>query len=160
MYGTYTAMYIMMGHITKLSVLSWFPYVFLIADKLREKFNFFLALALPVLIRLMLQSSHMQFLFYIFFALGSYFLFFFIRTLRKKENWKNVLLSGIVFLTATGLAFLMGAAQNFSTLEYNPYSIRGSIRFKTLRRFPHRKPSAEASIMIMQQTGRSVPERL
>ncbi|MFZ1979103.1 MAG: hypothetical protein WAV76_14205, partial [Bacteroidota bacterium] len=126
MYGTYTALYIMIGHTTKLAVLSWFPYVFLIVDKLREKFNIFLAFLLPVFVRLMLQSAHMQFLFYIYFALSVYFLFFLVRALRKKENWKNVLASGAIFLLATGLAFLMGATLHFSTLEYNPYSIRGS----------------------------------
>ena len=131
MYGTYTAMYIMMGHTTKLAVLSWFPYVFLITNKLREKFNIFLALLLPVFIRLMLQCSHMQFLFYIYLALGAYFLFYIVRALRKKENLKNVIASGAVFLLATGLAFLMGSAQNFSTLEYNPYSIRGSNPIQT-----------------------------
>jgi hypothetical protein len=132
LYGTYAAMYIMMGHTTKLAVLSWFPYIFLIVDKLREKFNLFLAFLLPVFIRLMLQSSHMQFLFYIYLALGTYLIFYLVRALRKKENWKNVLASGTTLLLATGLAFLMGATQYFSTLEYNPYSIRGSNPIQTM----------------------------
>ena len=120
------AMYIMMGHVTKLAVLAWFPYLFLVVDKLREKFNLFLAFLLPVLIRVMLHPAHMQFLFYIFLALGIYIFFLLVRAVRKKENWKTVLVSGVTLLLATGLAFLMGATEHFSTLEYNPYSIRGS----------------------------------
>ncbi|HVN49171.1 MAG TPA: YfhO family protein [Bacteroidota bacterium] len=131
MYATYVAMYIMMGHTTKLAVLCWFPFVFLVVDKLREKFNLVLAFTLPVLIRLMLQASHVQFLYYMFLALGLYLLYFLILAIRKKENIKHVAASCITFILAAGIAFLMGATQYFSTMEYNPYSIRGSNPIQT-----------------------------
>lgn len=126
MYATYVSLLIMMGHMTKLAVLAWFPYVFLIVDKLREKFHFLLALILILVLRLLLEPLHVQFIFYIYLALGLYLLFFFVRALFKKENWKNVLASGAALILASALAFLMGADQYFSTLEYNPYSIRGA----------------------------------
>ncbi|RPI01626.1 MAG: hypothetical protein EHM64_15430, partial [Ignavibacteriae bacterium] len=126
MYATYIALLIMMGHMTKLAVLAWFPYVFLIVDKLREKFNLFLALLLILVVRLLFEPLHIQFIFYIYLSLGLYLLFFFVRALMKKENWRSVLASGAVLVMASAFAFLMGADQYLSTLEYNPYSMRGA----------------------------------
>ena len=126
MYATYVALLIMMGHMTKLAVLAWFPYVFLIVDTLREKFHFFWALILILVIRLLLEPLHVQFIFYVYLSLGIYLLFFFVRAVLKKENWRNVLASGGALIIASVFAFLMGADQYFSTLEYNPYSIRGA----------------------------------
>ena len=126
MYATRVAVLLMIGHVTKIAVLAWFPYVFLIIDKLREKFNFLLALLLVIVLRLLLEPTHVQFIYYIFLSLGFYLVFFFVRTLIKKENWKKILVSGTTLLFATGFAVLMGADQYLSTLEYNPYSIRGT----------------------------------
>ena len=125
-YATYVSLLIMMGHMTKLAVLAWFPYVVLIVDKIREKFSFLWALVLILVIRLLIEPVHVQFIYYIYFALGLYLLFFFVRALLKKENWRNVLICGATLVVASLLAFLMGADQYFSTLEYNPYSIRGA----------------------------------
>ena len=126
MYATRVAVLIMIGHVTKIAVLAWFPYVFLIVDKLREKFNFLWALLLIIVLRLLLEPTHVQFIYYIFLSLGLYLIFFFIRGLIKKENWKGVLVSGTTLLCATVLVVLMGADQYLSILEYNPYSIRGT----------------------------------
>ena len=126
LYATYVALLIMMGHMTKLAVLAWFPYVFLIVDKLRDKFSLLWALLLILVIRLLIEPVHVQFIYYSYLALGLYLLFFFIRALLKKENWRNVLISGATLVVASLFAFLMGADQYFSTLEYNPYSIRGA----------------------------------
>jgi len=125
-YATYVAILIMIGHVTKIAVLAWFPYVFVIVEKLREKFSVFYALLLTIIVRLMIEPGHVQFIFYIYLALGTYLLFLFIRAIIKKENWKGILLSGISLAMATVIAFLMGADQHLSTLEYNPYSMRGS----------------------------------
>ena len=126
LYATYITLLIMMGHMTKLAVLSWFPWVFLVVDRLRQKFEILLAIALPILIRLLLQPAHVQFIFYVYLALGIYLLFFAIRALRKKESWRGVIICATTLVVATGLAFLMGADLHLSTLEYNPYSIRGT----------------------------------
>ena len=126
MYATRVAVLIMIGHVTKIAVLAWFPYVFLLVDKLREKFNFLLALLLIIMLRLLLEPTHIQFIYYIYLSLGFYLIFFFVRALLKKENWKKILVSGTTLLFATVFAVLMGADQYLSTLEYNPYSIRGT----------------------------------
>jgi hypothetical protein len=125
-YATYVTLLIMMGHVTKLVVLSWFPYVFLLVDQLRQKFKLLLAIILPIIIRLLIQPGHVQYIFYVYLALGIYFLFFLIRAALKKEPWRGVITSGITLVLATGIAFLMGADLHFSTWEYNPYSMRGA----------------------------------
>lgn len=125
-YATYVAILIMVGHVTKIAVLAWFPYVFLLVEKLREKFSLLQALLLAIIVRLMIEPGHVQFIFYIYLALGIYLLFLFVRALVKKENWRGTLVSGASLAVATIFAFLMGADQHLSTLEYNPYSMRGA----------------------------------
>jgi len=126
LYATYISLLIMMGHMTKLAVLAWFPFVFLIVDKLREKFSLLWALILILVIRLLIEPVHVQFIYYIYVALGFYLLYYFIRAVLKKENWRAVLICGATVVVASLFAFFMGADQYFSTLEYNPYSIRGA----------------------------------
>jgi hypothetical protein len=125
-FTTDVVLFIMLGHVTKIAVLAWFPYVFLLVEKLRERFSLIFALLLAVVVRLMIEPGHVQFIYYIYLALGFYLLFFFIRALIKKENWKGILISGTSLVIATVFAFLMGADQHLSTLEYNPYSMRGT----------------------------------
>ncbi len=125
-YSARVTILIMIGHVTKIAVLAWFPYVLLLIEKLREKFTLLHALLLAILVRLMIEPGHVQFIFYIYLALGAYLLFLLIRALIKKENWKGILITGTTLAAATVLAFLMGADQHLSTLEYNPYSMRGS----------------------------------
>jgi hypothetical protein len=125
-YSARVTILLMIGHVTKIAVIAWFPYSILLVEKLREKFNLLYALLLAIIVRLMIEPGHVQFIFYIYLALGTYLLFLFIRALIKKENWKGILVSGTTLAAATIVAFLMGADQHLSTLEYNPYSMRGS----------------------------------
>jgi hypothetical protein len=125
-YATYVTLLIMMWHVTKLAVLAWFPFVFLIVDRLRYKFELSLAIILPIIIRLLIEPGHVQFIFYIYLSLGIYFIFFFIRALIKKESLRGVIISCAILVLATGLAFLMGADLHLSTLEYNAFSTRGA----------------------------------
>jgi hypothetical protein len=126
LYSTFIIIWIMFGAVTKIAVIAYFPYVFWLVEKLREKFNSLLFLVLIVVLHLMFLPSHMQMIFYTYFALGIYYIMFFIRALVKKENWKGVLRSGILLFVASALAFGLTADQYLSTLEYAPYSIRGS----------------------------------
>jgi hypothetical protein len=125
-YSARVAILIMIGHVTKIAVLAWFPYVLLLVEKLRAKFKFLHAVLLSILVRLMIEPGHVQFIYYIYLAIGTYLLFLFIRSLIMKENWKEIFFSGTSLICATIIAFLMGADQHLSTLEYNPYSMRGS----------------------------------
>jgi len=125
-YSARVTILIMIGHVTKIAVLAWFPYVLLLIEKLREKFNLIHAFLLAILVRLMIEPGHVQFIFYIYLALGTYLLFLLIRAFIKKENKKGIIISGTSLICAAIIALLMGADQYLSTLEYNPYSMRGS----------------------------------
>jgi Predicted membrane protein len=125
-YSTFVIIWIMVGHVTKIAVIAYFPYVFWLVEKLREKFYPLFFLLLIIVLHLMFLPGHMQMIFYVYFALGIYYTMFFIRGLIKKENWKGVLRSGILLLVASALAFGLTADQYLSTLEYAPYSIRGA----------------------------------
>ncbi|MFA5834009.1 MAG: YfhO family protein [Bacteroidota bacterium] len=126
MHSTFIVILIIVGHMTKVPVIAFFPFIFIILERLREKFNIVLSLVLIILIHLMLIPSHMQMIFYCYFAFGLYYLFFFVRAIIYKENWQGIIRSASIFAVATGLAFAMTGDQYLSTLEYSKYSIRGS----------------------------------
>jgi len=125
-YSVYMIILVTSGHMTKIAAVAWFPFVFLIVDNLRERFRWIEAVGLVVVLRLMFVPSHIQYLFYIGLALGLYLVFFFVRSLIQKEEWKPVVRAALVLGVATVMAFLMGADQYLSTMEYTPYSIRGA----------------------------------
>ncbi|MHB1049004.1 MAG: YfhO family protein [Bacteroidota bacterium] len=126
MHSTFIIILIMVGHMTKVPVIAFFPFIFLVLERLREKFNGSLTVALVVLIHFLFLPSHFQIIFYCYFAIGLYYLFFFIRALMKKEAVAGIIRSGAIFTVATGLAFAMTGDQYLSTLEYSKYSMRGS----------------------------------
>ncbi len=126
LYSMFIIIWIMVGHVTKIAVMAFFPYIFLGVEKLREKFDLKIAVLLTVCVHFFSQPSHVQMIFYTYFALGIYYLFFLIRSIIKKENWQGVIRSAAIFAVASILAFAMNADQYFSTLEYSKYSIRGA----------------------------------
>lgn len=126
MHSTFVIILIVVGHMTKVPVIAFFPWIFLILERLRGKFDLALSLLLVVLIHFMFLPGHIQMIFYCYFALGIYYLFFLIRAVVKKEEWSGIVRSGVVFAMATGLAFMMTGDQYLSTLEYSKYSMRGA----------------------------------
>ncbi|MCK9407876.1 MAG: YfhO family protein, partial [Bacteroidetes bacterium] len=126
MHSTFIIILVMVGHMTKVPVIAFFPFIFMILERLREKFTVVSFLSLILLVHFMLLPGHIQMIFYCYLAFGLYYLFFLLRTIFKKENWKGLLQSGIVFAVATVLAFAMTGDQYLSTLEYSEYSMRGS----------------------------------
>lgn len=126
MHSTFIVLLIMIGHMTKIPVLAFFPWIFLIVEKLRTKFSPALSLMLVLLVHFLLLPGHIQMIFYVYFALGIYYLFFLIRSLLMKEAWFGIIRSGMILVAASGIAFLMTGDQYLSTLEYSKYSMRGS----------------------------------
>ncbi|MDP1677942.1 MAG: YfhO family protein [Bacteroidota bacterium] len=126
MHSSFIIILVIVGHMTKVPVIAFFPFIFLILERLREKFDLALSLMLIVLIHFMLLPGHIQMIFYCYFAFMLYYVFFFVHTLIKKEAWQGVVRSGLVLTAATGLAFAMTGDQYLSTLEYSKYSMRGA----------------------------------
>lgn len=126
MHSTFIIILVVVGHMTKVPVIAFFPFIFLILERLREKFSLVLSLFLVVLVHFMFLPGHFQMIFYCYFALLIYYVFFLVRALIKKENWLGLVRSGGIFAVASGLAFAMTGDQYLSTLEYSKYSMRGS----------------------------------
>ncbi len=125
-YSMYIIIWVMVGHNTKIATIAMLPYIFLVIERLRQKFDWRLAVVLIVLMHFSFIPGHVQMIFYIYLALGIYFLYFFIRDLATKGDWKAVLRTGLVLALASGLAITMDADKYLSVWEYNPFSMRGS----------------------------------
>ncbi|MCX6144879.1 MAG: YfhO family protein [Ignavibacteriales bacterium] len=135
-FSMYIIIWVMSGHNTKISVLAFFPFIFYSIERLRDRFSWFQAFLLVLLIHFSYMPSHVQMIFYVYLAVGTYLVFMLIRSLvMKKEHtveagaepaWKGVLRAGVVFALASALAFSMDADKYLSVWEYSSYSIRGS----------------------------------
>lgn len=126
MHSTFIIILMVVGHMTKVPVIAFFPFIFMILERLRTKFDLPLSMALVVLIHFMFLPGHIQMIYYCYLALGLYYLFFLVRAAVLKEEWKGIVRSGLIFAAATGLAFAMTGDQYLSTLEYSKYSMRGA----------------------------------
>ncbi len=125
LYSTSIIGWIAAGHITKITTMALFPYVIFLIDKIRKEFKIWWLLFLIIVLNFF-QRGHVQMVFYAYFAIGIYFLFFFSRALLKKETIKNITITGGSFILAVIIAFGLGIDSYLLTMEYTPYSIRGS----------------------------------
>ncbi len=135
-FSTWIITYVMIGHDTKIFAVMTMPYIFLCIEKLRtpkmswQSIVFWSAL-LAVSIHLLLESTHMQMIFYIGLAVLIYFITsLIIEFFRKSEegrahHFPPLVRSGVLTLIAAGMAFGMSADRYMASLAYEPYSIRG-----------------------------------
>ena len=68
MHSTFIVILIMVGHLTKVPVIAFFPFILLILERLREKFRVVDLLVLILLIHFMLLPVHVQMIFYSLFC--------------------------------------------------------------------------------------------
>jgi hypothetical protein len=130
-FSTWIITYVMIGHNTKVFAIMTMPYIFLAVEKLRtEKMNWkttvLWAAILGISVHFLLESTHMQMVFYIFLALLIYFVYNLIADLLHKSGAVATIRTGVIALAMVGLAFAMSADRYMATLGYEPYSIRGS----------------------------------
>ncbi len=131
MFSTWIITYVMIGHNTKVFAIMTMPYIFLAVEKLRvEKLGWrtavFWSAILAIAVHFLLESTHMQMVFYIFLALLIYFIVGLITDLIRKSGAMSTIRAGVIALCMVGLAFAMSADRYLATLGYEPYSIRGS----------------------------------
>ena len=129
-------LWIMTGHNTKIAVIAFFPLIFYVVERLRERFSWLWACCLVLLIHFSYMPSHIQMIFYVYLAIGVYLVFELIRSLLSKNKeatgtdaapaWKGILRAGIIFALASVLAFGLDADKYLSVWEYSSYSTRGS----------------------------------
>ncbi len=126
LFSTYVIILIMVGHNTKVASICLLPIVLLLIEEMIDDFKWWHGIVLMVAIHIQQLASHIQFFFYTYLLIGIYYLYLLVVRVIKKEQWFNVLRSGIVFGLAAAFSFAMSADIYLSTLEYNPYSIRGT----------------------------------
>jgi hypothetical protein len=125
-FSMYVIILIMVGHNTKVASICLLPIVLMIVEEMIDDFKWWHGIVLMLAIHIQQLASHIQFFFYSYLLIGIYYLYLLIVRIVKKEQWLVVLRSGIVFAIAAAFSFAMSADIYLSTLEYNPYSIRGS----------------------------------
>lgn len=126
MFSTFIIIWIMFGHNTKIAAIAFLPFVFLLVIELTQRFRWIYLVGLIVALHLQFGSTHIQMIFYSYFAVGIYLIFVFIRNLVKKDKVAGTISAGALLIVASAVALIMSADVYFSTFEYSKYSIRGS----------------------------------
>lgn len=128
-FSTGIIVFLFIGHVTKLTSLCFYPLLFLILYKFQEKIKLIDFLFLVIVMQLLIQGFHVQIIFYIVLAVAIYYIYYFIRSVVKKENEKRngLLKSAGLFTLASVIAILISADNLTQIYEYTPYSTRGTV---------------------------------
>jgi len=127
-FSTGVVVFLMIGHITKLVGLTAFPIILMILSKYEERIEFFDTLILIIFLHYLVLSTHIQIIFYVFSAIGLYYLSFFIFSLIEgnKSFLRQLFKSAGVFIVASVIAIIMSFDVIAQLYEYTPYSTRGT----------------------------------
>lgn len=126
-FSTFVIVWILIGHNTKPWALMTVPYGLLLLERLRERFSLLQMALLVVVVHVLLLSSHLQMIFYIGLLYALYLLTELLVRAVRREAVGGVVRSGVALAVAGAIAFGLSADRYWSTLEYTPYSTRGSL---------------------------------
>jgi len=127
-FSTGVIVFLYIGHVTKLASLCMYPLIFLILFRLQNKIKLLDAAILVIALQLLVQSWHVQIIYYTLLSIGLYFFYYIIRSIIKKEKElsKQLYKSACIVILAGGLALLI-QIDNFTQIwSYTPYSTRGT----------------------------------
>ncbi|MFO7448124.1 MAG: hypothetical protein R6W90_17325 [Ignavibacteriaceae bacterium] len=127
-FSTGLIVFLFIGHVTKLTSLCMYPLIFLMLLRMQEKIRLLDFVLLVIALQIFVQGFHVQIIFYTLFSVGIYFLYYFIRSLVKKDNLlrNNIVKSAAVFIAASAIAVLIQSDSLTQIYEYTPYSTRGT----------------------------------
>ncbi|RMF35680.1 MAG: hypothetical protein D6747_02020 [Chlorobiota bacterium] len=125
-FSTFVIVWVMIGHLTKPVALAMFPWILLGLESLRERWRLREAVLLVVAVHVLIESTHLQMVFYGVCAFALYLLFELVSDLVRRQNVAGVLRAGATLAVAAALSFGMAADRYLTTLEYTPYSTRGT----------------------------------
>ncbi|MFC2139604.1 YfhO family protein [Bacteroidota bacterium] len=116
------------GHMTKLSTLSAFPFIILLLLRIKERIKLIDIALLLLALKFMFSQWHLQIIFYTYFVIGTFFIYYFIRSVIIKDNAKiiHLLKTGGMVLALSILAFSMHYSRLGQIREYAPFSTRGT----------------------------------
>ncbi|HRP02778.1 MAG TPA: YfhO family protein [Candidatus Kapabacteria bacterium] len=118
--------WVMIGHNTKPITIAMLPFIFLLMEKIRERFSILFSVLLIIAVHLFFESVHIQMMFYSALAIGIYIALELINRFATKNEPMSIVRVIGVLLVAGGLAFLMSSDRYLAVQEYTPYSVRGS----------------------------------
>ncbi|MDP4199233.1 MAG: YfhO family protein [Bacteroidota bacterium] len=137
-FSTWIITYVMIGHNTKIFAIMTMPYIFMGIEKLRtpklqwQRVVLWCAV-LATSFHFLFEANHPQMAFYIFLAVLLYYVVSLVVELfsahpvdSKPKRIGPLVRSGVLALLMVGLAFAMSADRYLTSLEYEPYSIRGA----------------------------------
>lgn len=126
MYSMHILSWIMISHITKIKTICWLPWLMLVLERLRVRFEWGSLLFLILLFHFIYVPFHVQMIFYIVLMLGVYYVVFLVNVVRKREEWKVLLRSAALVATAAVLGVALNADRILTIVEYSKSSIRGT----------------------------------
>ncbi len=126
-FSTGLIVFLYIGHVTKLTSIAWYPLIFLMLLRLKEKVRITDFFILIITMQLYLEGFHVQIIYYTFLAVGIYFLYFFLRAITRKDTIlrNQILKSAGVFVIASVIALLIQSDSISQIYQYTPYSTRG-----------------------------------
>lgn len=125
-FSTGIVIWLMIGHNTKPVAFAMYPWIFLFMERMKEKFSLIYFALIVIAAHIMLESTHVQMIFYAGIAFGLYLLYNLIEALLRKISWKSFLTPAVSLALGFGIAFLLSADKYLTVQEYTPYSTRGS----------------------------------
>ncbi len=127
-FSTGLIVFLFIGHVTKLTSLSMYPLIFLMLLKFKDKIRLLDFLILIIALQIFVQGFHAQIIFYTFFAAGIFYIYYFLRSIFKKDTLvrNQTLKSAAVFAGAVIIALLIQMDSLTQIYEYTPYSTRGT----------------------------------
>ncbi|MCU7495272.1 MAG: YfhO family protein [Ignavibacteria bacterium] len=126
-FSTGIIVFLFIGHVTKLTSLCMYPLIFLMLLKFQKKVKLLDFAVLTLALQIFVQGWHVQIIFYTLFAVGIYFVYYFIRAIVKKDKelTRQLVKSLGVFAVAAFIAILIQSDNLTQIYEYSPYSTRG-----------------------------------
>jgi hypothetical protein len=127
-FSTGIIVFLYIGHVTKLTSLAFYPLIFLLLLRSKEKIRLIDFLLMIITLQLFIQGFHVQIIYYTLLAAGIYYLYYLLRSLIKKDTSavKGTLKSAVMFGAALFIAVLIQSDNLTQIYEYSPFSTRGT----------------------------------
>ncbi len=126
--STGLVVFLYIGHVTKLTSLAFYPLIFLMLYNFQKKIRIVDFFLLVIILYLFVKGWHVQIIFYTLFTVGIYFIFYFVHSFLKKDNFlrTQIIKSSLVFVFATVFAIGIQSDSLTQVYEYAPASTRGT----------------------------------
>ena len=144
-FSTGIVLFLMIGHVTKLTALCFYPLIFLLLLRMQSKVSLRDFLLLIITIHLSFQGWHVQIIYYSILSVGLYYLYYILRYSFKKENDNRLQMikSLGTYAGAFVIALLIQADNLTQVYQWNPYSTRGTKSIVDLNRGENEKSDAD-----------------